>query len=329
MSQSSLGIDVSKKTLDVCYLTAEQALSGCFSNDQEGHKKLFNWVKKQAKDQKTHVCLEATGQYGEAISAFLYEKGYPISVVNPLRIKSYARSMMRRNKTDKADAQVIADFCLKQEPELWSPPPAHIKDLKVLVRRLDGLKNARQQERNRLQSGVTLASVVSDLREHIVYLDGKIKALEKLIQQHINQFPELKKQRNLLVTIPGIGKLTAAKILAEVPRITEFDDARQLAAYTGLTPRNVLSGTSVRGRAKLCKTGNAHLRQALYMPAIVAKKWNQIIKVFYERMLSNGLCKMAAIAAAMRKLLHLAFGILKSGRPFDPNHQLAQLPTSP
>ena len=320
MAQSVVGIDVSKATLDICYLISGNMHTGQFANDHKGHHSIHKWLKRRCKGQLPHVCLEATGQYGEAIAEFLHERDYPVSVVNPARIKSYARSLMRRNKTDRADAQVIADFCLKQEPNLWSPPPAHMKDLKSLGRRLDGLKNNRQQERNRLQSGVTVEWVVSDLQEHIAYLDGKINTLEKAIQQHINQFPELKKQRDLLDTIPGIGKLTAAKILAEVPRITEFDDARQLAAYAGLTPRNVFSGTSVRGRTKLCKTGNAHLRLALYMPAIVATRWNPIVKTFYERMLNNGLCKMAAIAASMRKLLHMAYGILKSGRPFDPNY---------
>ncbi len=320
MAQSVVGIDVSKATLDICYLFSSNVHTGHFANDSKGHRAVHKWLMRQCKGQLPHVCLEATGQYGEAIAEFLHERDYPVSVVNPARIKSYARSLMRRNKTDKADAQVIADFCLKQEPDVWSPLPTHLKDLKSLVRRLEGLKNNRQQERNRLQSGVDVEWIVSDLREHIAYLDVKITALEKVIHQHINQYPELKKQRDLLDTIPGIGKLTAAKILAEVPRITEFDDARQLAAYAGLTPRNVLSGTSVRGRTRLCKTGNAHLRLALYMPAIVAKTWNPIVKTFYERMLNNGLCKMGAIAASMRKLLHIVYGVLKSGRPFDPNY---------
>jgi len=320
MTLSALGIDVSKATLDVCLITNRGSQSAQFNNCAEGHRKLHKWLKKRAKAQETHVCLEATGQYGDPIASYLYELHYPVSVMNPSRIKSYARSLMRRNKTDKADAQVIADFCLKQEPELWSPPPQHMQDLKAMVRRLNALKDNRQQEKNRLQSGVSTPWVMTDLEEHIAFLEERIDTLSKAIQEHINQFPELKKQRDLLDTIPGIGKLTAATILAEIPHIAEFDSARQVAAYAGLTPRNFLSGSSVHPKTRLSKTGNAHLRRALYMPAVSATRWNPIIHDFYQKRQEHGLCKLAALAACMRKLLHIAFGILKHMRPFDPNY---------
>jgi len=320
MTLSVLGIDISKDTLDLCLMTAKGNHSAQFDNCAEGHRKLHKWLKKRFRSDRPHVCLEATGQYGDPIANYLYELHYPVSVINPSRIKSYARSLMRRNKTDKADAQVIADFCLKQNPELWSPPPQHMQDLKAMVRRLNSLKENRQQEKNRLQSGVSTPWVMTDLEEHIAFLEERIDTLSKAIQEHINQFPELKKQRDLLDSIPGIGKLTAATILAEIPNITEFDSARQVAAYAGLTPRNFLSGSSVHPKTRLSKTGNAHIRRALYMPAISATTWNPIIRVFYQKRLDNGLCKMAALAACMRKLLHIAFGILKHEQPFDPNY---------
>lgn len=124
----------------------------------------------------------------------------------------------------------------------------------------------------------------------------------------------------LLVTIPGIGKLTAAKLLGEIRNILDFQSARQLAAYAGLTPQNFLSGTSVHKKTRLSKTGNANLRNILYMPAIVAKRYNPIVRSFCERLSCSGLKPMEVIGAAMRKLLHLAYGILKSGRPFDPDY---------
>ncbi len=320
MTRSVLGIDVSKATLDVCLITDKGTQSAQFDNCAEGLRKLHKYLKKRTEARETHVCLEATGQYGDLVANYLYELRYKVSVMNPLRIKSYARSLMRRNKTDKADAQVIADFCLKLEPDPWSPPPEHIRDLKAMVRRLISLKDNRQQERNRLQSGVTTAWVVADLEEHVAYLDERIDILSKEIQAHIDCFPKLKKQRDLLDSIPGVGKLTAATILAEIPDITEFDSARQVAAYAGLTPRNFLSGSSIHPKTRLSKTGNAHLRRALYMPTVSATRWNPIIHDFYQKRQDGGLTKMGALGACMRKLLHIAYGILKHMQPFNPNH---------
>ena len=247
-------------------------------------------------------------------------------MVNPARIKAYADSHLRRNKTDKADAQLIAEFCLKQEPPLWSPPPASFRDLQALVRRLEDLQDNLQQEKNRLQSGVSTPTVVADLQAHITYLEGQMAKLLTAIHEHIAQYPALQKQRDLLDSIPGIGALTAAKLLGEIRHISDFDSARQLAAYAGLTPRNQLSGTSVHRKARLSKTGNAHLRRILYMPAISAKRWNPIVKAFCERLEQNGLLPMQAVAAAMRKLRHLAYGVLKTGRPFDPDYLVKEAP---
>jgi transposase len=287
---------------------------------------LLRWLRKHSKSVRPHVCMEATGQYGDAIATLLHQEGYPVSVVNPARIKAYADSHLRRNKTDKADAQLIAEFCLKQEPPLWSPPPASFRDLQALVRRLEDLQDNLQQEKNRLQSGVSTPTVVADLQAHITYLEGQIATLLKAIREHIAQYPELKKQQDLLDSIPGIGALTAAKLLGEIRHFSDFDSARQLAAYAGLTPRNQFSGTSVHRKARLSKTGNAHLRRILYMPAVSAKRWNPIVKEFCERLRKNGLLPMQAVAAAMRKLLHLAYGVLKTGRPFDPHYLVKEAP---
>jgi transposase len=238
----------------------------------------------------------------------------------PARIKHYGNSKLRRNKTDKADAQLIAEYCLREKPAIWTPPPASFKDLQALVRHLENLQNNRLQELNRLLSGVHTSFVVESLNLLLVFLDDQIKQTKKAIQEHINQHEELKRMQNLLVTIPGIGKLTAAKLLGEIRNILDFQSARQLAAYAGLTPRNFLSGTSVHKKSRLSKTGNANLRKALFMPAIVATKYNPIVHSFCVRLSESGLRPMEVIGAAMRKLLHLVFGILKTGRPFDPNY---------
>lgn len=319
MEQRVLGIDVAKETLDVALSDGFHLKYDQFSNSLKGHEELTLWLRKHS-ITTVHICLEATGQYGDRVAEYLYCQGYPVSVVNPARIKHYANRKLRRNKTDKADAQLIAEYCIRERPAFWTPPPASFKDLQALVRHLDDLQNDFRQESNRLQSGVHTPFVVNNLASICGFLDEQIKQTKKAIQDHIDQHEELKRMQDLIVTIPGIGKLTAAKILGEIRNILDFQSARQLAAYAGLTPRNFLSGTSVHKKSRLSKTGNSNLRKALYMPAVVSRRCNPIIHSFCDRLMQSGLRPMEVIGAAMRKLLHLVFGVLKSGRPFDPNY---------
>jgi len=319
MEQSVVGIDVAKDSLDVFLICGSQQAYHQFANDLAGFRQLLAWLKHK-RANRAHACLEATGQYSDGVAGYLYEQGLPVSVINPARIKAYGRSKLQRNKTDKADAELIARFCAEQQPALWKPPPLYFKELQALVRRLDDLQVNLDQEHNRLQSGIQSDTVIAGLRAHLAFLEEQIEQVKQAIQGHIHQHPELKHQQDLLVSIPGVGRLTAAKLLGEVRNITDFQDARQLAAYAGLTPKNFFSGSSVRKKSILTKTGNANLRKILYMPAISAKRWNPIITAFCKRLLATGHSPMEVIAAAMRKLLHLAFGILKSGRPFDPNY---------
>ena len=319
LEQPVLGIDVSKDKLDVDLLVNAKHKHHIFDNQAQGHQQLVQWIKKQGLGA-VHTCMEATGQYGEAVAEYLYTHGFSVSVVNPARIKAYGQSQLRRNKTDKADAQLIADFCLSQNPALWSPPPASFKDLQAMTRRLEDLQNNRQQESNRLQSGLSNSVVIDDLNAHLEYLDKQITKLRQSIQEHIDHHPDLKQQQELLESIPGIGSLTAAKLLSEIRNVSDFDSARQLAAYAGLTPKNFRSGSSIHRKTVLSKTGNANIRKMLFLSAISAKRWNPIIRSFCERLALSGLKPMEIIGAAMRKLLHLVFGILKSRRPFDPYH---------
>ena len=318
MTQAAIGIDISKDTFDVVFLVEGKGDHEIFENKQPGFRSLSRWLEKH-KDGQAHACMEATGQYGDGLAEYLYQEGYPVSVVNPARIKAYGNSKLRRNKTDKADAALIAEYCLREQPALWSPPPASFKELQELVRRLDDLQANIQAENNRLKSGVTSLVVLEELRNHIAYLSQQIQHIKQAIQEHIQAYPELKQRQKLLMSIPGIGQLTASKILGEIRDVCDFDSARQLAAYAGVTPRNIISGTSVHKKARLSKTGNANLRKALYMPAISAKNHNPIVIVFCQRLLKAGLRPMEVIGAVMHKLLHLVYGILKSGLPFDPD----------
>ena len=324
MQQPVLGIDIAKDTFDVSLLAEGKRWDAHFENNPAGFQRLSRWVGKHTR-VALHACMEATGQYGDKLAEYVFQQGGQVSVVNPARIKAYAHSQLRRNKTDKADAQLIAQYCEREKPGLWSPPPASFKDLQALVRRLEDLQSNYQQEHNRLSAGGTNPVVMASIRDHLQVLDEQIQRLKQAIQEHIDAYPELKQRQKLLTSIPGIGKLTAAKVLGEVRDVCEFDNARQLSAYAGVTPRNFLSGTSVHKKARLSKTGNANLRKALYMPAISAKHHNPIVHTFCERLLKSGLTPMQVIGAAMHKLLHLIYGILKSGLPFDP--QFLQKPT--
>ncbi len=241
-----------------------------------------------------------------------------VSVINPAAIKAYGQSRLSRTKTDKADATLIAQFCSERRPPQWQPLPVEIRELQAMVRRLDALLEMRQMEANRLEVTAAAGAVTESLVGHLAFLDDEIARTEELIRSHIGTHPGLREQRELLVSIPGIGDTTAAKLLGEIVDVKLYESARQLAAFAGLVPRLHESGSSVRRKARLSKSGAPRLRKALYFPAIVAMRHNPLVRVMSERLKKRGKCPMQIIGAAMRKLVHLAYGVLKSGKPFDP-----------
>jgi transposase len=316
-----LGIDVSKKTLDAALLTPNQPRKPrhkVFANTAAGHQQLLAWLQQNGA-VSVHACLEATGTYAEAVAQTLHEAGHGVSVVNPALIRAFGQSQLSRTKTDKADSVLIAHFCQMYQPPLWTPPAPELRELQALVRRLETLEEMRVMEENRLTSGVSSAQVRASLEEHVAYLQVQIEKARQQIQEHIDQNPTLKEQRELLTSIPGIGQVTAALLLAEV-NAAQFQSARQVAAFAGLVPRIRQSGTSVRGRSRLSKAGSWRLRKGLYFPAITALRFNPLIHALGERLHAQGKSKMLIVGAAMRKLLHLAYGVLKSAQPFDPNY---------
>jgi len=316
-----LGIDIAKKTFDVALLRNDKFRNKKFPNNLEGFKQLDSWLAKQG-TIRVHACLEATGSYSEALAVHLHQAGHTVSLVNPARIKAFGQSELQRNKTDRADSKLIARFCLKQSPAPWTPAPPEIRELQALVRHLDDLIHTRSQLENRLSDGQQIESVLESLRSLIKTLNAEIKLTRKKIRQHMNRHPGLKADHDLLVTIPGIAEQTATKLLAEIQHLHQYKHARQAAAYAGLSPMNMDSGTSLK-RSRLSKTGNGRVRKALYMPAIVATRYNPVLREFSQRLSRRGKSKMVIIGAVMRKLLHLAFGVLKTRKPFDPNHAIA------
>ena len=319
MSSFTLGIDISKDKFDVALYDNERYQLGTFENNKHGHQSLTKWLKKR-QVKSARVCIEATGRYGEGVTTFLHERGYAVSVVNPARIKAYGASQLKRNKTDLEDAKIIAHFCATQKPQLWTPPPLEIQELQALTRRLENLQKDRTREINRKKSGLKSPAVLQTIEAHIAFLDEQITYVKQQIQDLIKSYPDLRNKRDLLTTINGIGDITAAKFLAEVSDSSRFDSASELAAYAGLTPKNHHSGSSVYRQARLSKTGNIHFRTAFYMPALSAMTHNPIVRALAQRLEKRGKKRMTIVAAAMRKLIHLAFGVLKTGLPFDPNY---------
>jgi transposase len=311
-----LGIDIAKKKFDVYLIVGSQNDQSSFSNSPDGFSQLQEWLAQHGV-KELHACLEATGIYYEALAEYLYQQGYSVSVVNPWQIKAYADSKLRRHKTDRLDARLIADFCQKQQPRSWQPLAPEERSLQALVRHLDSLVETRQQQLNRLESSRD-PLVRTSLERVIAQLTLEIQQLKHQIQDHIDQYPNLKRKQDLLASIIGIGTQTATYLLAEMPDLADYPSAKHAAADAGLTPAERSSGSSVRAQPRLSKIGNPRVRKLLYFPALAAIRYNPIIKAQRDRLLAQGKPKMVAVGAAMRKLLHLAYGVLKHNQPFDP-----------
>ena len=311
-----LGIDIAKAKFVVTLLTAEgkRRRKSC-PNTPAGFAELAAWLTRH-NVARVHACLEATGTYGDALATWLADAGHRVSVVNPAVIHAYARTRLTRSKTDQIDADLIADFTATQAPSPWTPPAPEIRQLQALVRRLDALHGMHTQEANRLTAGVVVADVRASIDAVLASLDTQITHVQQLIRDHLDRHPGLRAQRDLLTTIPGIGETTAAVLIAELFD-KPYTSARQAAAFAGLVPRLVESGT-LRGRARLSKVGPGRLRKALYFPAVTALRCNPTIRGVCDRLRAAGKPPMVIIGAAMRKLIHLAYGVLKSQRAYQP-----------
>jgi transposase len=320
---AAVGIDVSKRKLDIALVDAQscgQVKSKVFDNSAPGHEALMHWlVQHELQPERTQLCLEATGPYSEAVAQALADAGWRVSVVNPARIKGFAQSELSRNKTDRADAALLARFCAAMRPPLWTPMPFEYRQLRAWVDRLQALKDMRQQEANRAEAhhAAKQQALVASVEVHITWLDQQIRDIQNQIDDHIGRHPNLKSDASLLKSIPGMGDITAAKVLAYGGDLRRFVSAKALAAFIGVSPRQRLSGTSVRGRTTISRTGHGDLRRALYMPGMVALRHNPAIALFGMRLRSAGLAPKAIIGGAMRKLVHLMYGVVKSGLPFD------------
>jgi len=320
---ATVGIDVSKKKLDIALLVNNKIKTKVLENSIEGHRALLDWLgKTKLPLSALHVCMEATGVYSEPVAMALHQAGLVVSVVNPACIKGFGHSENIRNKNDTIDAGLIARYCAAMKPAPWAPPPLEQRQLRAWSQRVQALKDIRQQEQNRLEA-LTIGGmdeVGLHVEQHIAWLSAEIKKLEDDIDDHIDRHPGLKHDADLIATIPGIGMTTVAKILGEVGDIRRFDGAKAFAAFLGVTPKQRSSGTSIRGRTMISRAGSTSLRASLYMPSLVARRHNPILRQFAERLAMTGMAKKAVIGAVMHKLAHLIYGVISNDKPFDPNY---------
>ncbi|MBS4432972.1 IS110 family transposase [Pectobacterium punjabense] len=323
-----IGIDISKRFIDVCLLVdgiKGKRKTKVLPNDPNSAQALARWLILQKCDpSQAHIIMEATGIYHEHLAYGLHQAGILVSVINPHRVREFAKGMGILTKTDKVDAYVLACYgCLKQ-PENWLPPSQEIRKLKVLLQHRDSLLNDKQRIENRLstlKSTTAPEEVLTSLESIERNLKNELARIERLIAEHIDKHPGLKNDLKLLQSIDGVGEQIGWNMLAII-RGNNFRSAEQVAAYLGVIPVEHRSGTSVCGRARLSKIGPPGIRAKLYMGAIAAISWNSHVKALYERLRLKGKAKMVAIGAAMRKLVHLCYGVLHTQRPYDKNYAM-------
>lgn len=308
-----VGIDISKNDFHACLREGTATARQTFANNASGFDRFQRWVKNR-KVESLHVCMEATGAYWLGLALNLHQANIATSVVNPARIKNFARSQLRRTKTDSVDAEIIADFCRTQSPSLWTPPAAEILELRALLTYREHLISERIRIRQIVATVHGAQIIEASTADHIAMLGKKIKEVAAQLRALLKQSP-LQEQAGRLQTIPGIGWLTAAAILAHLP-FEQLRNSKAAAAYAGLCPAERLSGTSVHGRPYLSKTGNADLRRALYMPAMSAARGSSRVAAFADRLKARGKNGKVVLAAVMRKLVTIAYAILKAGTTY-------------
>lgn len=319
----AVGIDVSKKTFNAAYQPTRGApcKNGVFTSDAAGQAKFLLWLQRVGAGQSCHICLEETGLYGRALASFLHKAGHHVSLVNAAIIAHYGRSLNLRTKNDPVDARLIAAFTLERVPARYKPLPPRHQELRDTSRRRQQLLRMIVKEKNHLETTVS-KTLEQNITATLKLLEGQLKEIEALIEKLIVEDAQLSRNRELLMSIPGIGKTSATRLLAELPDIDSFESARQMCAYAGLTPRERKSGTSVNGRSRMCKQGRVGLRELMFMPALSLMRATEgPLAKFAKRLVQASKKHACVVGALMRKLMGLAFAILRSGKPYDPHYR--------
>jgi len=317
-----IGIDVSKEKLDVLWLrqsAPQKVKTRVFRNHRPLLKEVVQWLLKQTGEapEDTHVVMEATSIYHENLAYALHAAGFRVYVA-----KEFARSEGVLNKTDKKDSLVLALYAQEKHARLtlWQPEAKEIRQLRSLMARLEALEKDLQREKNRHEKALatdTSERVMASIEDMIAALEAEIRKLKDDIDNHINGHPILKNDRELLKSIPGVAEVCSIQLLALL-RSRDFTSARECAAFIGVVPVQVESGSSIRRQARISKAGRSSIRQKLYMAAVTACQYNPDIRALKRRMQAKGKAGMAIVVAAMRKLVHIAFGVLKHQQGYIP-----------
>ncbi len=327
----TLGIDIAKRNFEVNLRpmpAGQPRHSSSFPNNRKGFGALQRWLVEHGVTQpcQLHACLESTSRYGDALATWLHSQAYPVSMVNPRRTRHYADSELTRTITDRIDAALIADFCAQRHDQLllWEPLPSEHRQLQDLTRTRAALVDHREGLANLLETSTGLARQAVQRQQ--ANLQREIQRLELEIKKLLNQIAgsQLQAQVALADSVVGVGLITAATVIAELPPIVKIARASQAIALFGLDPKRKTSGDTVNTRARLSKMGSRRGRRALYMPALVALRHNPPIRALGQRLQAKGRSGKYIVVAAMRKLLRQIFGVVKNGCPFDPQWTRSQ-----
>jgi len=331
-----LGIDVAQKELVVCLgrmfddWVPELYGYKTFANTAKGYEAMTLWVKKQTEDgSPVRYVMEATGVYHESLAYFLEGKGYEVSIVLPNKISNYFRTLEVKTITDKTASEAIARFGLERKLDCWKRPKDIFKELKQLTRERDQIVEQRTMAKNQLHAEETQAQPnkksVARVKTRIKLLNKQDAEIKEEIALLVKQEKEVGKSVEVICSIPGVGLLTAATVLAETNGFELIRNKRQLTSYAGLDIREKQSGTSVKGKPKISKRGNRHLRKAMYLPALAAIRHEERFKVVFTRLVSKHGIKMKAAVAVQRKLLELMYILYKTNSTYDKNFQKEEI----
>jgi transposase len=312
-SKQFCGIDISKDVFDV---VDHEDNHYQYSNDLSGFKDFYKILSDQS-----YCVMEVTGSYYQGLATWLHSKKVNVSVVNPLSVKRFIQMRLKTSKTDKLDAGMIRLYGEYEHPELWQPPSQYIIEANELHRLIVLLLRQRTALKNKLHGlnakGIKKATVITSLRRQVRSLDNEISTLELKLEEVVKSH-----QADLitrLCSIPGIGKRTAIYLIVITQGFEKFETSRQLISYFGLDPTICESGSSVRGKSRISKTGNNHIRNLLFMCSFTACIHNKSCREIYNRIIAKGKSKKLALIAVANKLLKQSLAIAKSGLYYDEN----------
>jgi transposase len=315
-----VGIDISKRTFDAAIQFGDKFKSAKFENNEPGFLAFAQWVMGFSKS-RPHICMEATGRYGQDLAQYCFVLDWDVSVVNPRQVKDFAGAMLRRHKTDKLDAQVLQMYASRMPVELWYPKTKVQEKLQENQAAIELTTKMIVQLENFLSSGIKSGSVKETLNNELKSLRKTLTNLQTQADELISADEELSKNRKILKSMIGVADVTARFLLSRID-FSRFTNARALTSFLGLNPRKYSSGTSLQKRECISKVGHSGIRSALYFPAVVAMTHDPALRQFALRLREQGKPEKVIITAVMRKLLTIAFALLRSGTTYDPSKNL-------